>query len=136
MIIAIPTSAGGENDVVSPVFGRAPTITFVEASDNKTTSVTVVPNPSYEARGGAGIATAQMIVSKKASAVIASSVGPNAYGVLSQSGVKVFTASGMTVKQAVEKYLKGELAPITAPSRESGAGFGRGAGSGYGRRGE
>ena len=49
-------------------------------------------------------------------------VGPNALAVLNSAGVKVYRAGGLNVKEAIEKFLKGELEQITSPSEPK---FGR-----------
>ena len=133
MIIAVATTRGGLDDVVSPVFGRAPTFTIVTVEGNEIKSSDVIQNQFYMGRGGAGIAAAQMIVSKGAKVLISGNVGPNSYAVLSQAGIKLYSAYGMKVKDAVMSYLEGKLSPITAPV--GGPGFGRGFGGGFGRGG-
>ncbi|MEA1925067.1 MAG: NifB/NifX family molybdenum-iron cluster-binding protein [Candidatus Altiarchaeota archaeon] len=140
MKICIATTGGGLEDQVAPVFGRCQSFTIVEVEDKEIINTQVLENASYSAPGGAGIQTAQTIANKGCNAVIAGNYGPNAFPILSQSGVNVVTAQGVTVKDAVLKYLNGELTPVsqaTAPryggmGGRMGGGMGRGMGRGRG----
>ncbi len=127
-IFVAATDSGGPGDLVFPNFGRAPTFTVVEVEDGKIKKATVIDNPYASAAGGAGIQAAQLVAEKGAEAVFAGNFGPNASGVLAQAGVKMVPVSGLTVREAVEKYLRGELSPTTSPG-----GFGPGMGMGLGR---
>jgi predicted Fe-Mo cluster-binding NifX family protein len=138
MKIVIATNQGGLDDQVTPAFGRAPTFTVVEVADNEIGNVEVVPNQSASAPGGAGIQAAQWAANSGAQAVIAGNYGPNASGILNQAGIEMLSAAGMTVRQAVEGYTRGELTPssggaMAAPSFGPGMGRGMGRGGGMGR---
>jgi len=157
MIIAAATGTGGLDDQVSSVFGRCQTYTFVEVEENTIKSATVEPNAAAAASGGAGIQAAQLIVNRGAKAVLAGDFGPNASGVLASAGVEMVSVRGMTVREAVEKYLSGELkgtagaggfgapvtpasggypppvgGPVPPPAGVYGGGYGRGMGMGRG----
>ncbi len=108
MKIIVATNKGGLEDDVSPVFGRCQTFTIVEVEGNEIKNVEVTPNQFASAVHGAGIQAAQWIVSQKAKAVIAGNFGPNVTAILQQAGVEMVVAQEK-VKDAVEKYLKGEL---------------------------
>jgi len=114
MKIIVATNKGGLEDDVSPVFGRCQTFTIVEAEGNEIKNVEIVPNQFSAAVHGAGIQAGQWIVSQKAKAVIAGNFGPNVTAILQQAGIEMIMAQGK-VKDAVEKYLKGELRGGVAP---------------------
>ncbi len=149
MKIAIATNTGGLEDTVSPVFGRCPTYTIVEADGSDIKDSRVIQNPAANAGGGAGIQAAQLLVNEGVGAALAGSFGPNASGVLAQAGIKMVPIQGIPVKEAVEKYLKGELSESAAqtgaqqpayggqyaPPVGYGGGYGTRAGPGYGRAG-
>jgi len=132
-ILVAATNAGGPGDRVFPNFGRAPTFTVVEVEDDQIKKATVIDNPYTAAPSGAGIQAAQLVVERGAEAVFAGNFGPNASGVLAQAGVKAIPVAGLTVREAVERYLKGELAPMAAPPSPGGIGPGMGRGRGMGR---
>jgi len=122
---------GGLDDQVASAFGRTPTFTLVDLEGSEIKNVEVVPNQSAGAAGGAGIQAAQLVANSGARAVIAGNFGPNSSGTLAQAGVELLTASGMTVREAVERYARGELAPFS-PGAAAAPGFGPGMGGGRG----
>jgi len=132
-VLVVATDAGGLDDRVFPDFGRAPTFTVVEVEDGEIKKATVIDNPYAAAPSGAGIQAAQLAAERGAEAVFAGNFGPNASGVLAQAGVKTVPVAGLTVREAVERYLKGELAPTAAPPTPGGFGPGMGRGRGMGR---
>lgn len=122
------TTAGGLEDQVSPVFGRTPTFTVVEVREGKIVGASVVPNPYLKNAQGAGVQAAQFVAEKGPRAVFAGNFGPGAAGVLAQAGIEIVLVSGRTVRQAVEDYLAGRLAPSPAPAGGFGPPMGRGRG--------
>ncbi|WP_297466876.1 NifB/NifX family molybdenum-iron cluster-binding protein [Thermococcus sp.] len=140
MRIIVSTVSGGLDDRVNQAFGRTPTFTIVDVDENgKITNVQVVPNPGYSQPRGAGVTAAQFVIDQGADAVIAGQFGPNSYGVLQTAGIRMFSAPPtMTVREAVEALLRGELQPGIqggagmGPGRGMGGGMGRGRGMGRG----
>lgn len=144
MKIAVASQgSGGLDDVVSPVFGRCPVYTLVTTAEQEITGAETITNPATDQPSGAGIQAAQQLINQGAEVVIAGNFGPHATEVLSQAGVTMIPAESVTVRQAVEKYLGGEIAavqrpetappPGTMPAWTPGAGRGRGGGRGMGR---
>ena len=109
MRILISTSSkGGLEDLVSPVFARAPTFTLVEIQDKEIKSVEVIPNNYASGFRGVGIQVAQFVANKGVDVVITGNVGPNASMVLNQAGVKIVTGFlNVKVKDAIQSYLGG-----------------------------
>jgi len=59
------------------------------------------------------------VIESGAQVVITGHCGPKAFKVLSSAGVKVITgAEGVKIKEALEKYKKGELKPTLEPDVE------------------
>ncbi len=103
------SSSGKELD--SPIdlrFGRCAYFLIVETDDM---SFEAFDNESAALGGGAGIQAVQFVISKGATAVITGNCGPNAVQALSAAGVKVFLGVTGTIKNAVEKYKRGNLTP-------------------------
>ena len=130
MKIAVSASGDTLDANVDPRFGRCPYFVIVETEDNKIKSHEVMSNQAVQAMRGAGIQAAQSVVNKGAEVVITGNIGPNAFSVLSQTGIKIVTGVSGKVSEVVKKYLKGELKEITKPT----FGFGLGMGRGFGRR--
>ncbi len=107
---------------VAPRFGRCQYFLFIDA---ETMNFEAVGNPAFTAGGGAGVQAAQLVVNKGADAVITGNVGPNAFQALQAGGVKIVTGVSGSVKEAVERFGKGEFQYTGAPSVESHAGMRR-----------
>ncbi len=106
--IAIPTEKGGLDDLVYDRLGRAPTFTIVEADldTGEIKKVEVIKNPGAEAGSGAGVKAAQAIADAKATVYVGPNPGPNAYAALQYLGVKIFTITGVKVKDAVKNVIE------------------------------
>ena len=98
---------------VDPRFGRCPYLLIV---DSESMEFEAISNVASGAMGGAGIQSAQTVASKGVKVVITGSVGPNAFQALSSAGIKVVTGGFGTVREAVERYKKGELTETTSPT--------------------
>lgn len=129
MKIGISSTGKDLDDQVDSRFGRCQYFLIV---DTDTMSFEYISNESAMSSGGAGIQAAQSVVKAGVEAVITGNMGPNAFQTLSAAGIKVVTGVSGTVKDAVEKYKKGELKETTAPSVGSHFGMG-GSGRGFGR---
>ena len=132
MKICICATGPNLDSQVSPIFGRCPYFLIIE-TDSK--EFRALPNSALQASGGAGVAASQLIVSEGAKVVICGNFGPNAFSVLGLSGIKIYSGVlGLTIKQAIDKYNKGELEEMKVPSVPSRfgpappgqRGFGRG----------
>jgi len=108
------TAKGNDLDAqLDPRFGRCEYFIFV---DIDTLEFEAVRNPNIEAKGGAGIQSGQLLADKKAQAVITGNIGPNAFQVLNTAGIDIITGLSGTVREAIEKYRRGEVKPIQAPN--------------------
>ena len=127
--ILITSNGSDLNSTVSAVFGRCPYFLII---DEKRKIEKAISNAGIQAVRGAGIAAAQTVVAQGATVVITGNVGPNAFSVLQQSGVKLYNGVGMIIKEALDKFKDGKLTEITTSAGRFGEGFGRGAGRGMG----
>jgi predicted Fe-Mo cluster-binding NifX family protein len=125
MKICVSAVTNNLDSQVDPRFGRCPYFVIV---DTETMQFEAIPNVASSAIGGAGIQAAQTIASKGAKVVITGNVGPNAFQALSAAGIKIVTGDYETVREAVEKYKRGELKETGAPTvgGHSGMDMGRG----------
>ncbi|MEM0053484.1 MAG: NifB/NifX family molybdenum-iron cluster-binding protein [Nitrososphaeria archaeon] len=129
MKVAVSSTGNSLDSQVDPRFGRCPYFLIV---DTDTMQFEIIENRSAFEVSGAGIQAAQNIVLKGVQVVITGNVGPNAYQVLSSAGVRVLTEAYGTVKEAIEKFKRGELVESFG-SGLRGGGRGRGYGMSVGR---
>jgi len=113
MKVAVSSTGQDLNALVDARFGRCQYFIIV---DSETMEFEAVANPSLAAMHGAGIQTAQMVASKGATVVLTGNCGPNAFQTLSAAGVQVIVGVSGTVKDAIEKYKRGDLQASSQPS--------------------
>lgn len=105
---------------VDPRFGRCKYFIVV---DTETLEFEAIENPNIDSMGGAGIQSAQLVAGKQVKAVLTGNVGPNAFQTLQAAGIEVFTNASGTIKEAIEKYKKGEFKAVSGPSVGSHSGI-------------
>ncbi len=120
MKICVTSEGSSLDSKVDPRFGRCQHFII---TDSDTLEFEVVENPNIESMGGAGIQSAQLVASKKVKAVVTGNVGPNAFQTLQAAGIEIFTGASGTVKEAIEKYKKGEFKAVSGPSVGSHSGM-------------
>jgi len=136
MKIAVTATKPSIDADVDPRFGRCQYFVIVDLDTMESESM---ENSSAQASGGAGISTGQMIAGKGAEAVLTGSCGPNAFRVLSASGIKVVTGATGKILDAIEDYKAGRLQSSPQPNvtdhfgMDGGGGRGMGMGGGGGR---
>lgn len=120
MKIAITSTGDNLDSQMDPRFGRCQYFVIV---DPDTMDFEAMPNESAMASGGAGIQAAQTIINVGINAVITGNVGPNAFEVLSASGIETMTGASGTVRQALELYKSGSLQSVAGATVGSHAGM-------------
>lgn len=109
--IAIASNGKTLEGQVDLRFGRCLYFLIV---NSETEEFKVLPNTADSMSRGAGISAAQLVVDQKVEAVIAGNFGPKAVNVLSQSGLKIFSVSGKTVKKVINSFKAGKLKPMVS----------------------
>ena len=130
MQICISSQGDNLEAQVDPRFGRCQYFIVV---DTETFEFEAIQNPNVAAMGGAGIQSAQLVANKGIKAVLTGNTGPNAFQTLQAAGLEVIAGVSGVVREAIEKYKKGELKSTEAPSVASKFGMGGGRGMGLGR---
>lgn len=125
MKICITSQGETLESQVDPRFGRCQ---YFIIADSESLEFEAIPNPNVQAMGGAGIQSAQLVAGKDVKLVLTGNVGPNAFRTLQAAGMEIVVGASGTVREAVEKYKKGEFPSATDAS--VGAKFGVGAGRG------
>ncbi len=113
MKIAISSMDGTLEGPVDERFGRCKK--FVLYSRD-TKQVEVIDNvANMNSPQGAGIQSSQNVVNAGAKAVISGHLGPNAFRVLQEAGVDVYTTTGVTVGQAIKAFEESTLSKLASP---------------------
>ncbi len=102
------TAQGATPDAkVEERFGRAP---YFILMDSETESFEAVANPFADGAGGVGPKAAQLIIDRKAGALISGLLGGNARAVLEAAGVALYAyRAGGSVKDAFGEFKKNTL---------------------------
>jgi predicted Fe-Mo cluster-binding NifX family protein len=117
MKVAVSSKKEGLDSTIDSRFGRCPFFTIIETDSDEIKTYESIENPGMREARGAGIVAAQAVVDKGVESVISGNVGPNSFNALSQSGIKIYSASEeMTVEEAVKRLLKGDLIEINSAS--------------------
>jgi len=145
MKIAFSSTGTDLDSEIDPRFGRCAYFLFVDPDDM---TFEAIENESMSLGGGAGIQSGQFIASKGANVVITGNFGPNASRTLNAAGVDVIVGVSGPIREAIERYKRGELSPTdqanvpdqygmgmgggqsASPGRGMGGGMGRGMGMG------
>jgi predicted Fe-Mo cluster-binding NifX family protein len=96
------TSRG--DDLISqldPRFGRCSYFIFY---NSETGNLESVANPNVNDGSGAGIQSAQLVVSKNADLVITGEVGPKAAQILQTANLQVITGKSGKIKEILDQY--------------------------------
>ncbi len=115
MRVAFSASGSDLDSFLDPRFGRCAYLVFV---DPESLAYEAVPNPGCSAGGGSGVRAAREVVERGAGVVITGQCGPNAFGVLAASGVRVLQAPREPLRRLLEYYKQGKLAEIRTPGPE------------------
>jgi len=111
MKIAISSTNQNINSEIDETFGRCPYFIIAEVKDGKMEKIEVIKNETTDQTRGAGISAAELVANKKVEAVITGNVGPRAFDVLNQFGIKIYAGKG-TVKNAVQNFIDNKLKEI------------------------
>lgn len=125
MKICVSSTSDRLEASVDARFGRCPYFIIV---DSETMQFNAVENDSTSSAHGAGIHAAQTVVNMGVNVVITGNVGPNAFNVLSATGMKMVTGVSGIIKDVVNKYINGELKETNNPTVGGHFGMGKGLG--------
>jgi len=106
--LAVPTKGDSRmKDVVSDVFARAPTFTYIDIVEGEVKNIRVEVNKAMDLAQGTGPLVAKNLKDNGVNIVVASEVGPGAKTLLEMSGIRMIQVeSGVRVSKAVEQVLK------------------------------
>jgi len=115
MKIAISSTGRNLESEIDPRFGRCAYFLIVEVENKKIKKTKVIKNTAKAQAGGAGISAGEIIANQEVDAVITTNLGPRAFDVFSQFGIKVYSGKGK-IKEVLEKVIKGNLKELSNPT--------------------
>jgi predicted Fe-Mo cluster-binding NifX family protein len=108
--VAITSTGKDMDSMLDERFGRA---SYFIITDIDTGDIKAFENTNISSAHGTGVQVAQFVIGLGAKALITGNVGPNAMRVLKASGLEVFRANSMTVRQALKSFSEGKLQSIS-----------------------
>ncbi len=106
MRLCITAQGNDLNAAVDPRFGRCKYFWIIDTISGQQE---ILENPNIQNSGGAGIQSAQLMVSKGVEAVLTGNMGPNASQVLDPAGIKIHTGITGKVAEAITLFKNGAL---------------------------
>jgi len=114
--VAFTTSEENLDAPFETRFGRAPKFLVY---DLETEAFSMIDNQqNVNASQGAGIQAATTVARAGVSVLVSGHCGPKAFRVLSAAGIRIFTASAVTVREALDQYRAGKLAESSSADVE------------------
>ena len=110
MKVAITSADGTLAGKVDERFGRARKIILYDVETKEHSVVDNVQN--LNAAQGAGIQAAQNVVRSGAGAIISGHFGPKAFQVIQMAGLDVYSATNISVEDAIHQYETGRLTKL------------------------
>jgi predicted Fe-Mo cluster-binding NifX family protein len=108
MKIAISSTGKSIEDEVDARFGRCAYFLIVEIEDKKVKDVKAIENTAKSQMGGAGITAGEIVANEKVDAVVTINLGPRAFSVFEQFGIKVYQGQGK-IKEVVQDLIDNKL---------------------------
>ena len=117
MRIAISVETNnGLDSTVAHHFGRCPYFAIVDLADRDVEAIEVIDNPFYEGHQPGQVPS--FINEQKANIMLSGGMGGRAIQFFQQFGIEAATGASGSVREALERYLGGELSGA-APCKES-----------------
>ena len=117
-IVISATGRDIESDIDAK-FGRA---SFFLIVDTKTKEVKVIENTVRDRSSGVGITAVNTVEKEGIDAVITADIGPLAFEIFEQGGVKIYKAEGK-INDAIRLFEEGKLSEITKATRPKYSGL-------------
>jgi predicted Fe-Mo cluster-binding NifX family protein len=115
--IAVTSIDGTMEGMVDERFGRCRKLVLYDPQSN---TVEILDNQANtRVARGAGIQTAQNVLTAGAHAVISGDFGPKAFQVLRAAGIEVYSTMNMTVREALSRFEEGKLTKLAGADVQS-----------------
>ena len=112
MKIAISSTGNNLESELDARFGRCNYFLIVEIENNKIKDFKAIENTAKDQMGGAGIVAGEIVAKQKVDAIITANLGPRAFSVFEQFGIKTYQGEGK-IKKVVQDFLDKKLKELT-----------------------
>lgn len=109
MKILITAVGKDKSDDFDLRFGRCE---YFQIIDTETDEFKVVENTGKTSEHGAGVTASQQAIDEKVDVLITGHLGPNAFQILDDSDMELYSAKGGTVESVLQDYKGGKLEKI------------------------
>lgn len=116
MIIIMPVTTNSSTASINSTLGRSP---FFLSFNTETKEKKYISNTAKDAKGGAGIKAAQLLLDQNIDVLITPRSGTNALDVLKEANVSIFESNGFDIEENIRLLSSNQLLPLT----EGHAGF-------------
>lgn len=110
MKIGISSTGLGILSLADPRFGRCANFAIYDTEENV---YRFFENKAQQSGGGAGIAAAQQMIDEDVKIVLTGNMGPNAYNVIKDAGIKIYRIGSVSVEKAVQLFKEAKLEEIS-----------------------
>lgn len=111
MKIAISSFGKESTELLDTRFGRCE---YFQIYDTDSGQYESFENEAKGSAQGAGVAASQGVIDRGIDVLITGKLGPNAYELLSDSGIKLYTSESVAVEESVRLYQDGKLQEIVS----------------------
>lgn len=112
--IVVCSTGSTPSSLVDERFGRC---AYFMIWDPASKEFTALPNTVTDSAHGAGTGAVQILLENKVNLILSQRIGPKAFAVMEQAGVKIFSGiTGKTVAEALRSYENAELQELLTPS--------------------
>ena len=112
MKIAISSTGNNLESEVDARFGRCNYFLIIDIENDKVKNFKAIENTAKAQMGGAGITAGEIVAKEKVDAIITVNLGPRAFSVFEQFGIKIYQGGGK-IKEVVQDFLDGKLKELT-----------------------
>ena len=93
-------------------FGRCSYFLVIDIENKEIKDVKTIENTARMQAGGAGITAAEIVANEKPDAIITGNIGPKAFQIFEQLGIKIYQGHGK-IKDVVQDFMEGKLEELT-----------------------
>jgi len=112
MKIAISSTGKNLESEVDPRFGRCVYFLIMKIENKEIKNIKAIENTAKAQMGGAGITAGEIVANEKVDVVITTNLGPRAFSVFEQFGIKTYSGTGK-IKNVVQDFINNKLKKIS-----------------------